>query len=188
MEFQPLSIDGAWIARSALHKDERGSFREWFRNDDMRTTTGFNFEVVQANLSVSKRGVLRGIHYSLAETGQSKWVTCATGSIWDVVVDLRPSSPTFKQSVGVELSGERGEGVIISAGLGHAFLALQDETVVSYLLTSGYSPTNEYGIDPFDTDLAINWPKLNHILSTQDREAPTLIDRLVQGLLPGHGL
>lgn len=184
MEFQPLDIDGTWIARSQFHIDDRGGFREWFRADDLKSKTEFNFGVVQANLSVSRKGVLRGIHYSLAQSGQAKWVTCVAGAILDVVVDLRPTSPTFKRSVAVELSAERGEGMIIATGLGHAFLALEDKSAVSYLLTSEYSPDMEFGINPYDGELAIEWPKGNHMLSQQDKDAPSLSDRASQGLLP----
>ena len=184
MEFEPLAIRGAWIARSPDHNDERGTFREWFRADEFRSKTGIDFHVVQANLSISKKGTLRGIHYSLAKSGQAKWVTCTAGAIWDVVVDLRPTSPTFKESIAVKLSAERGGGVIVSSGLGHAFLALEDETVVSYLLTSEYSPDQESSINPFDAELSINWPDDKYLLSRQDAAAPSLIDRLVQGLLP----
>lgn len=184
MEFQSLGIDGVWIARSQFHLDDRGGFREWFRADELREKTDFDFGVVQANLSISKKGVLRGIHYSLSKSGQAKWVTCVAGLILDVVVDVRPTSPTFKKYVAVELSAERGESLVIAAGLGHAFLALEEQSAVSYLLTSEYSPRQEYSINPHDLELAIEWPKGNHSLSQQDQQAPTLSDRLAQGLLP----
>jgi len=184
MDFQSLGIDGAWIARSQFHQDDRGGFREWFRADELKKETDFDFGVVQANLSISRKDTLRGIHYSLAKAGQAKWVTCAAGSILDVVVDLRPTSPTFKKSIAVELSAERGEGLVIATGLGHGFLALEDQSVVSYLLTSEYSPDQEYGINPYDVELAIGWPNGIHILSQQDKNAPSLSDRTSQGRLP----
>lgn len=172
MDFQPLAIEGLWLATSKIYQDNRGSFREWFRSDELMAKTAMEFAPLQANLSVSNKGVLRGIHYSLAVAGQAKWVSCAAGTIWDVVVDLRTSSPTFKRSVCVELSSTRGENLVISAGLGHAFLALEDNSVVSYLVTSKYSPQEEYSINPFDLELAIQWPKQDFLLSVQDAEAP----------------
>jgi dTDP-4-dehydrorhamnose 3,5-epimerase len=184
MDFQPLAIDGLWLATSKFHHDDRGSFREWFRSDELSAKTGLQFSTVQANLSVSNKGVLRGIHYSLARDGQAKWVSCMAGTIWDVVVDLRPSSPTFRQSVSVELSSARGESLVISAGLGHAFLSLENDSVVSYLVTSKYSPQDEYSIHPFDSELAIQWPKQEYVLSAQDVGAPTLLEAFTRGTLP----
>jgi dTDP-4-dehydrorhamnose 3,5-epimerase len=184
MDFQPLAIDGLWLATSKFHHDVRGGFREWFRSDELKAKTGLDFTTVQGNVSFSHKGVLRGIHYSLAPAGQAKWVSCMSGAIWDVVVDLRPTSATFKKYVAVELSSARGEGLVVSPGLGHAFLSLENDTVVSYLVTSEYSPDNEYVINPFDVDLAIAWPMDEYVLSQQDREAPSLADRIVQGRLP----
>jgi dTDP-4-dehydrorhamnose 3,5-epimerase len=184
MEFKELPIAGAWLVQSPIHRDARGSFREWFRSDEFKMRTGLDFNVIQSNISISNQGVIRGIHYSLAKQGQAKWITCASGAIWDVVVDIRPSSPTFKHHVGIDLSGDSGDMLCISEGLGHGFVSLRDQTVVSYLLTSPYSPDEEFGIDPFDQDLAISWPLNNHSLSSQDKDSPSLIDQLIKGLLP----
>jgi len=97
MKMEELAIKGAWLASAPIFEDERGFFREWYKATDINDATTEAFNVVQANVSVSHKGVLRGIHYSLAEEGQSKWITCIAGSIWDVIVDIRPSSPTYKQ-------------------------------------------------------------------------------------------
>ena len=185
MEFKNLAIEGAWIAQSAVHADERGSFREWFKAGEIRAATGREFAVSQSNVSVSQKGVLRGIHYSLASQGQAKWVTCLTGSIWDVIVDIRPSSPTFKKWVGVELRGESGDVALISEGLGHGFISLEDNSVVSYLLTSPFSPEEEFEINPMDPELAIAWPLSERLMSPKDEIAPTLAMRYAQGKLPG---
>ena len=104
MKIKELGIKGAWLAHSPIHHDRRGYFREWFKEADIETTIGRNFEVQQANISSSNKGVLRGIHYSLTPNGQGKWITCISGVIWDVVVDLRPSSSTFKKWLGIELN------------------------------------------------------------------------------------
>ena len=155
MEIKELDIKGAWIAHSPIHKDDRGFFREWFRSDQFEEAIGHTFKVQQSNISSSNKGVIRGIHYSRATGGQGKWVTCVAGSIWDVVIDIRPSSPTFKKWTAIELNAERGDALYISEGLGHGFVALENNSTIVYLLTSKYSPAEEYEIDPFDLDLKI---------------------------------
>lgn len=177
MEFVELEITGAWIAHSSAYDDDRGFFREWFKAGEAREKLGLNFEVEQANISTSRKGVVRGIHYSLVSKGQGKWVTCVAGSIWDVVVDIRPSSPTFKKWIGLQLDGSSGDSLIISEGLGHGFVALQDNSSVAYLLTSPYSPENEFAIQPLDSELAINWPIGDLQLSKKDSVAPSFSDR-----------
>ena len=99
MKLTPLGIEGAWLAESPVWSDERGFFREWFKAEDILSATGIDFSIQQANISQSQHGVIRGIHYSLAPQGQAKWVTCVQGSILDVVVDIRPTSTTYKQHV-----------------------------------------------------------------------------------------
>jgi dTDP-4-dehydrorhamnose 3,5-epimerase len=174
VDFRALSISGAWIYRSPVFADERGSFAEWFRRDHINNQLGRDFRVVQANTSLSKKGVIRGIHFSVAPEGQAKWVKCLSGEIWDVVVDLRPESPTFKQWESIRLSAKSGEAIVISEGLGHGFLATKDETVVSYLLSSYFSPEEEFTLDAFDEELAIKWPGESYQLSERDANAPGL--------------
>ena len=184
MKIERLEIEGAWIARSHVHSDERGFFREWFKSGDTALATGREFYVAQSNVSVSHKGVLRVIHYSLATGGQAKWITCVSGSIWDVIVDIRPSSPTYKKWVGVSLSGSSGDAVLISEGLGHGFISLEDHSTVAYLVTSPYSPTDEYEINPFDPDLNIEWPVQSPRMSAKDMNAPDLVFRFTEGKLP----
>ena len=107
----PLSIEGAWLFESPSHGDDRGFFREWFKSSTISETLGREFSLSQSNLSRSKKGVVRGIHFSLAPMGQAKWVTCANGAIWDVVVDIRPNSPTFKRWEAIELRAEEGQAL-----------------------------------------------------------------------------
>ena len=183
MDIEELGIKGAWIARSPVHHDDRGYFREWFKRDELEPVTGFDFDVKQANISTSNKGVLRGIHYSLAKDGQGKWVTCMSGSIWDVIVDIRPSSPTFKKWIGIELTATSGEAIFISAGLGHGFISLEDNSTIAYLLTSKYSPTEEFEISPLDPELGIAWPLSQQFLSPKDELAPTLQEQLYSGKL-----
>jgi dTDP-4-dehydrorhamnose 3,5-epimerase len=183
VKIEKLSIEGAWIAKSPLLTDNRGYFREWFSLEQISSTLGLAFDVKQANMSSSKKGVIRGIHYSIVEEGQSKWVTCVSGLIWDVVVDLRPNSPTFKSWLGVYLSPSTGDSLLISEGLGHGFVSLEENSEIVYLLNSPYSPSKEFAIHPLDPDLGIDWPIQNIVLSNRDSTAPSFREQLESGKL-----
>jgi dTDP-4-dehydrorhamnose 3,5-epimerase len=186
MKLTLLEIQGVWLAESPVWSDDRGFFREWFKSEEIKNTTGRDFGIEQANISISSAGTLRGIHYSIAPRGQAKWITCVSGSIKDVIVDIRPDSPTFGRWVEVELNGNSGKAVFISEGLGHGFLALQDNTSVAYLVSTPFSPTNEIEINPLDEQIRISWgmdlSKLK--ISDKDKNAPTLAERLAEGKLP----
>jgi len=186
MNLTPLGIDEVWLAESPIWSDDRGFFREWFKSEDIRHATGKDFGIEQANISLSSRGTLRGIHYSIAPRGQAKWITCVAGAIKDVIVDIRPESQTFGQWIEVELSGNSGKAVFISEGLGHGFVALQDNTAVAYLVSTPFSPTDEFGINPLDEKVGINWGMdMSQLkISEKDKKAPTLIERLAEGKLP----
>jgi dTDP-4-dehydrorhamnose 3,5-epimerase len=186
MELIALGIEGAWLAESPVWADERGSFREWFKASDVETATGINFSVAQANLSESKRAVVRGIHYSLAAVGQAKWVACASGSIRDVIVDIRPASTTFGKYIFVDLVGGSGRAVLIAAGLGHGFVSLEDRSTVVYLVSSPFSPSEEFEINPLDPAIGIEWGFSDGelMLSPKDAAAPTLSRRNSEGKLP----
>ena len=185
MELTPLGIEGAWLAESPVWKDDRGSFREWFKAEDIKSVTGRNFGIEQANISVSSRGTLRGIHYSIAPRGQAKWITCVSGSIQDVIVDIRLDSKTFGQWIDIELNGDSGKSVFISEGLGHGFLALEDNTTVAYLVSTPFSPTDEYEINPLDEKIRVNWGlELNELkMSYKDKSAPNLSELELKDLL-----
>ena len=188
MEIVPLNIPGAWLANSKINTDSRGSFREWFKADTIKNITGYSFETQQANVSNSSTGVVRGIHYSLASIGQAKWVTCPSGKIRDIIVDIRIGSPTFGKWIYIDISADDGNAVLIDAGLGHGFSALEDKTCVAYLLSSSYSPSDEFGIYPLDKSLNINWgiPEHKIILSDKDRAAPECIFRELNKQLPEY--
>ena len=186
MELTSLGIEGAWLAESPVWSDERGFFREWFKSEDIEKTTGRKFLIEQANISVSSKGTLRGIHYSIAPRGQAKWVTCVAGSIKDVTVDIRPKSKTFGKWVEVELTGNSGKAVLISEGLGHGFIALEDNTAVAYLVSTPFVPSLEFEINPLDEEIGIKWgmAKSELKISDKDKNAPTLAQRLTEGNLP----
>jgi dTDP-4-dehydrorhamnose 3,5-epimerase len=186
MNLTSLGIDGVWLAESPVWSDDRGLFREWFKSENINDATGRDFGIEQANISVSSAGTLRGIHYSIAPRGQAKWITCVAGAIQDVIVDIRPSSPTFGKWVEVELRGDSGMAVFISEGLGHGFLALEDKTAVAYLVSTPFSPKDEFDINPLDAKIGINWGMdLSQLkISEKDKNAPGLFRRMKQGELP----
>jgi len=189
MELTPLGIKGAWLAESPIWNDDRGSFREWFKRTEILEKTGIVFEVGQANVSISNKGVIRGIHYSLVPGGQAKWVTCVSGAIVDVIVDIRPYSPTFRQVEYIDMKGGEGRAVLIGEGLGHGFISLEDNTSVSYLLSSPYAPEFEFEIQPTDPALKIDWHLelvngVSMVLSPKDASAPTLREQAAKGKLP----
>lgn len=146
--------------------DERGSFFEWFKLPD--------FEVRQANCSISKRGVLRGIHFAKNPPGQKKYVMCTRGSVMDVVVDLDEESSTFGKWESIILDSKYPTALLIPNEIGHSFLALEDDTQVVYLCDQPYNPKNEFGINPLDSTIDITWPKdIEFIISAKDASAPS---------------
>jgi len=186
MKLTQLDIHGAWLAESPIWSDDRGFFREWFKTDEMEIEIGRDFCVEQANISSSRKGSLRGIHYSLAPSGQAKWITCVNGSIKDVIVDIRPNSKTFGKWLSVELSGSSGKALLISEGLGHGFLSLEENSIVVYLVSSAFSPSEEYAINPLDENIGIDWGSDSAYLkiSEKDKSAPTLLEQKELGMLP----
>jgi dTDP-4-dehydrorhamnose 3,5-epimerase len=186
MELTPLAVEGSWVAESPIWRDHRGYFREWFKSEDVKDVTGRDFGIEQANFSLSSAGTLRGIHYSIAPRGQAKWITCISGSIQDVIVDIRPNSKTFGQWIDVELRGDEGRAIFISEGLGHGFLALEDNTAVAYLVSSPFSPNYEFEINPLDERIGIEWSlSISSLkISAKDKNAPNLAEQLANGKLP----
>jgi dTDP-4-dehydrorhamnose 3,5-epimerase len=184
---EPLSIDGAWAFTPPIHRDDRGSFYEWFRGSEFMDTLGYQLGIAQVNCSVSRRGVIRGIHFADVPPGQAKYVSCAAGAILDVVVDLRLGSPTFAAWTAVQLDEENRRAVFLSEGLGHAFMALSDQATVLYLCSTPYAPGREHGVDPLDPDIGIEWPvDVKPMLSDKDAAAPSLRTAQHRGILPGY--
>jgi len=182
---KPLGIAGAWIRTPRIHWDERGSFLEWFRGDELAGDLGYRPEVAQGNCSVSRRGVVRGIHYADAPPGQAKYVSCVSGAILDVAVDLRVGSPTFGRWEAVTLDDQARQAVYLAEGLGHAFMALSEQATVLYLCSTLYNPGREHGVHPLDPSLGITWPADAGIfLSERDSAAPSLAEARERGLLP----
>ncbi|RBY87255.1 dTDP-4-dehydrorhamnose 3,5-epimerase [Blastococcus sp. TBT05-19] len=185
MEITELAVPDSYVIDLVPHGDTRGRFTEWYRADLLSQTVGHALPLAQANHSVSARGVLRGVHFALVPPGQAKYVYCPAGRVLDVVVDVRVGSPTFGVHDAVVLDSEQPRAVYLAEGLGHAFVALADDTSVTYLVSSGYDPSREFGVHPMDPDLALPWPSDVQLeLSAKDRAAPTLAQAREQGLLP----
>lgn len=186
MRFKSLEIADSFEVQNVIHSDSRGSFSEWFRADIFNSATGRDLDLRQGNISVSKKGVVRGIHFADVPPGQAKYVTCPFGSIIDFIVDIRVGSPTFGRWEAVEVSSKLRNAVFLSEGLGHAFVSLQDDTVVSYLVTDTFKPDREHGINPLDPDLNIDFGMSSELLlfSEKDKEAPSLSEAQASGLLP----
>ncbi len=182
---EPISIGGAWTFTPALHRDDRGCFLEWFRADGLSESLGYRPEIAQANCSVSRRGVVRGVHFASVPPGQAKYVTCVSGAVLDVIVDVRVGSPSYGHWEAVRLDDTSRRAVFLAEGLGHAFTAISDEATVIYLCSTPYSPGREHGVHPLDPDIGIEWPTdAKPVLSGKDAAAPTLEQARQAGLLP----
>lgn len=186
MKARELAVPGAWEITPEIHSDARGALFEWFTDSAFSAIVGHRFDLRQANCSVSAAGVLRGIHFAELPPSQAKYVTCLRGRVLDVVIDIRVGSPTFGRWDSVVLDDRERRSIYISEGLGHAFLALDDDSTVMYLCSAPYAPDREHTINALDRDLDITWPALDGepILSDRDRAAPTLAQTEAAGLLP----
>lgn len=159
MRYIETEIPGVWIIEPKRFGDERGWFMETFRLNDFRQATGLTgLEFVQDNESMSRRGVLRGLHFQRGSHAQAKLVRVSLGRVLDVAVDLREGSPTYGRHVAVELSDETGRQVFIPRGFAHGFLVLSDEARFEYKVDNYYSPGEEVSVRYDDPDLAIAWP------------------------------
>ncbi|MEU4619648.1 dTDP-4-dehydrorhamnose 3,5-epimerase family protein [Actinoplanes sp. NPDC023801] len=186
MKIRPLGIEGAFEVTPVQHGDDRGRFLEWYRFDALAEAVGHRLDLAQANLSTSARGVVRGIHFADVPPGQAKYVTCVSGAVLDVIVDLRVGSPTFGTWEAVRLDDEDRRAVYLAEGLGHGFCALTEGATVAYLCSSTYRPGHEHGLHPLDPGLGIAWPVSDPVLSGKDAVAPGLAEAGAKGLLPDY--
>jgi dTDP-4-dehydrorhamnose 3,5-epimerase len=187
VEIRALTVPDAWSLHPRTFTDDRGMFLEWYRHEKLADVVGHPLSLAQANCSVSRAGVIRGIHYADVPPSQAKYITCVSGALLDVIVDIRVGSPTFGQWDSVLLDSAEPAAVYLSEGLGHAFCALTDNTTAIYLCSEVYNPTAEHGVNPRDPDLALPWPEeenLTMIVSAKDEAAPTLAEAEAAGLLP----
>jgi dTDP-4-dehydrorhamnose 3,5-epimerase len=174
MRFEPTSIEGVLILRLDLHRDERGSFARTFCQTEFRDA-GVPFTVVQANVSRNtERSTLRGLHYQRAPHGEPKIISCPRGRIWDVAVDMREASPTYRRWQAFELGPDTDSALFLRDGIAHGFLTLEPDSEVHYLMGADYVPEAATGVRWDDPAIAITWPALPQVISRRDRDYPLL--------------
>lgn len=172
MIFEETAVPGAFVIDIEPHEDERGLFARTFCRDEFEAH-GLEPAVAQCSLSFNaRRGTLRGMHYQVAPHSECKLVRCTAGSIHDVIVDLRPDSPTHCEWVAVELSATNRRALYVPAGLAHGFQTLADETEVLYQISVPFMPSHAHGVRWNDPAFQIRWPHADPILSARDAQYP----------------
>ncbi|MGP6207411.1 dTDP-4-dehydrorhamnose 3,5-epimerase [Cuniculiplasma sp. SKW3] len=177
--FQDADIDGLKIIERKSFQDSRGYFTEFYKESEF-FQANIREKFHQENLSLSRRGVIRGMHYQLKPFGQGKLVSVIRGKIMDVAVDIRRGSTSFGRYFSIELSEENMKSLWIPEGFAHGFVAI-DDSYVLYRTTSEFSPTHERGIAWNDPDIGIKWPECDPVLSEKDRNYPTLREAMERG-------
>ncbi|MCK8489220.1 dTDP-4-dehydrorhamnose 3,5-epimerase [Paenibacillus sp. MBLB2552] len=176
MRMSPLKLKGAMLLEPVVHGDHRGFFMESYNQSEMKKL-GLTFDFIQDNQSLSAEpGVLRGLHYQLQPKAQTKLIRVLAGAIYDVILDIRRSSPTFGQWVGVILSEHNKRQLLVPKGFAHGFCTLVPNTQVFYKVDEYYSPEHDRGILWNDQALNIDWPVSEPLLSDKDRRHPTFVE------------
>lgn len=172
MQFQPTPLAGAFVIEIDAAVDDRGFFaRTWCEREF--AAQGIAMPVRQCNISVNRaRHTLRGMHYQAAEHAEAKVVNCARGAVHDVIIDLRPASPTFKRHYAIELNDDNRRMLYIPPGFAHGFETLVDRTEVHYLMSSFYEPRAARGVRWDDPAFGIRWPAPPQMMSDRDRRFP----------------
>ncbi|MGN6272325.1 MAG: dTDP-4-dehydrorhamnose 3,5-epimerase family protein [Protaetiibacter sp.] len=188
MRARELTIPDAFEFTPVIHADARGSFLEFYRFEALQDAVGHRLDVRQGNISVSARGVLRGVHYALVPPGQAKFVHAVVGAFYDYVIDLRIGSPTFGAWDRVLIDDVDRRAVYLAEGLGHALVSLADGSTASYLTSTVYTPERELTIDPLDPELGLELPFAADelIVSPRDAAAPSLAEARAAGHLPDY--
>ncbi|MEU0247463.1 dTDP-4-dehydrorhamnose 3,5-epimerase [Streptomyces sp. NPDC006235] len=188
MQTRKLAVEGALEFTAPVFADDRGLFVSPLQQQPFETAHGGPlFKTAQSNHSKSRRGVVRGIHYTVTPPGTAKYVYCANGRSLDIVVDTRVGSPTYGRWDAVVLDPVDFRAVYLPIGVGHAFVALTDDTVMSYLISGPYVARNELALSVLDPRLGLPIPEdIEPILSQRDIAAPTLAEAERQGLLPDY--
>jgi dTDP-4-dehydrorhamnose 3,5-epimerase len=170
--FTETKLRGAFVIEPEMHEDQRGFFARTFCRQEFEAQ-GLNPEVVQCNVSFNKfKGCLRGMHFQVAPYSEVKLVRCTAGSIYDVIIDLRSSSPTFKEHFAVELSARNRKMVYVPKGFAHGFQTLEDDTEVFYQMSQYYSAEHSRGVRWDDPAFGIEWPSGERIIIERDRSYP----------------
>lgn len=180
MKFTEQSIKGVWVIEPKVFNDERGYFMESYKKNLFDEHIG-KIDFIQDNESKSTRGVLRGLHYQIGEYSQAKLVRALKGSVLDVVVDLRKSSPTFGEYLAVELTDENKKQLFMPRGIAHGFLVLSHEAIFSYKVDNVYAPAHEASLLWSDPSVAINWgiDEKELILSHKDKAGKLLSEAIL---------
>jgi epimerase EvaD len=188
VQSRKLHVEGSYEFRPQIFSDDRGIFVSPFQEAAALEALGHPlFPVAQTNHSRSRRGVIRGAHFTVTPPGIAKYVYCARGKAIDIIVDIRAGSPTFGQSDSVVLDQADFRALYFPVGVAHAFVALEDDTVMSYMLSGEYVPENELALSVFDPTLRLPIPAgIEPIMSERDRAAPTLAKIEVDGALPEY--
>lgn len=183
-----LAVGGAFAFATPAFPDDRGVFLSPLLASEFEAAAGEPlFPIAQVSYSVSRRGVVRGVHFTATPPGTAKYVYCPQGRALDIVVDLRVGSPTFGRHDTVILDREHCPAVYFPLGVGHLFVALEDDTVMNYLLSQEYQPANELAVSARDPRLALPIPTdIEPVLSRRDRDAPTVDEALAAGILPHY--
>jgi dTDP-4-dehydrorhamnose 3,5-epimerase len=186
VQIRELAVPDAYEITPRQFPDERGVFLEWYRFDALAEVVGHPLDLRQANTSVSRRGVVRGIHFADVPRGQAKYVTVTHGAVLDFAIDIRVGSPTFGAWDSVLLDTVDRRAIYVAEGLGHLFVALTDDATVSYLVSDVYTPGAEHGIHPLDPEVGLRYPLEVEelVLSPKDAEAPGLSAAAEAGVLP----
>ena len=176
MQFTALDIAGAYRVFSAPVEDERGHFTRQYHADSFREH-GLELPDAQISLSHNQKSLtLRGLHYIPEEIGEAKLVRCTAGRVYDVLVDLRPSSPSYRQYIGMELTPQSNEALYIPRGCAHGFITLADESDIMYQFSMPYRPGIEQGVRWNDPAIGILWPAEPLHISDRDKKLPFLAD------------
>lgn len=185
MQTRELKVLDSYEITPTVIDDDRGSFMEWYRFDKLEEFRGHSIDLRQGNMSISHRGVVRGVHFADVPRGQAKYVMATSGAVLDYIIDVRVGSPTFGQWDSVLLDTTSRRAVYLAEGLGHAFVSLAEGATVSYLVSDLYRPDREHAVSPLDIALALQLPHdIEYIISEKDRNAPSLAEAKDRGLLP----
>lgn len=188
MQTRKLAVEGAVEFSPPIFTDDRGCFVSPYQEAAFVDAVGKPlFAVAQTNISLSRRGVVRGVHFTTTPPGTAKYVYCMYGKVLDIVVDIRVGSPTYGKWDAVILDPEGSRASYLPLGMGHAFVALEDDSVMSYLLSQSYLPEHEHALSVLDPALVLPIPQdIEPVLSERDIKAPTLAQARAQGLLPDY--
>lgn len=184
MIFEKLELEGAYVIRPEKREDDRGFFaRGWCRRE--LEAEGLVSDLAQANISLSRaRGTIRGMHYQLPPAAEVKLIRCTRGAVYDVIVDLRPDSPTYLRWCGVELAEDNYCMMYVPEGFAHGFQALTDNAEVFYLVSEFYTPGQERGLRFDDPAIRIEWPTPVTVISEKDRSWPDYVPAVASGSTP----